>query len=81
MLIKVSQKRGKIIYLYKSENIDFFITFKVSSKFQESSFGKVKEATDYNRNFFCVRHKNKRKYKKHFELLFFIKNLQFGTTN
>ena len=41
-LIKVSHKRGKIIYLYKSVNINFFIAFKILSKFQESSCGKVK---------------------------------------
>ena len=41
-LIKVSQKRGKTIHLYKSVNINFFIAFKILSKFQESSFGKVK---------------------------------------
>ena len=37
--IKVIQKTGKINYLYKSVNIN---TFKISSKFKESFFGKVK---------------------------------------
>ena len=42
-LIKVSQKRGKIIYLYKSVDIYiFFITFKILSKFQDLSRRKVK---------------------------------------
>ena len=41
-LIKGSQKRGEIIYLYKSININYFISFKISSKFQETSLGKVR---------------------------------------
>ena len=41
-LIKVSQKGGKIIYLYKSVNINFSITFTILSTFQGSSFRKVK---------------------------------------
>ena len=40
--IKVSQKRRKIIYLYKSVNINFCITFEILSKFQESSIEKFK---------------------------------------
>ena len=40
--IKFSQKRGKIIYLYKTVNINFFIIFKISSKFQELPCSKVK---------------------------------------
>ena len=36
-LLKISQKRGKIIYLYKSVNINFSIIFKLLSKLQESS--------------------------------------------
>ena len=30
--IKISQKRGKIIYLYKGVNVNFFIMFKILSK-------------------------------------------------
>ena len=40
--IKVSQKRRKIIDLYKSVNINFCITFEILSKFQESSIEKFK---------------------------------------
>ena len=40
-LIKASQKRGKIIYLSKSVSINFFVTFKILSTFQESSCCKV----------------------------------------
>ena len=37
-LIKVSQKRGKIINLYKSVDIIFLITFKFLLKFQKLSY-------------------------------------------
>ena len=40
-IIKVSQKRGKIIYLHKGVSINFFITLKILSKFQDSSCGKI----------------------------------------
>ena len=40
-LIKVSQERGKVIYFYKRMNINIFLKFKILSKFQESSRGKV----------------------------------------
>ena len=39
---KFSQKRGKTMYVYKSVNINCFITFKTLPEFQESSFTKVK---------------------------------------
>ena len=41
-LIKTCQKGGKIINLYKGENVNFFIMFKILSKLQELSCGKVK---------------------------------------
>ena len=40
-LIKASQKTGKIIYLSKSLNFNFFVTFKILSSFQEGSYRKV----------------------------------------
>ena len=40
--VNLSQpKRGKIISSYKNLNINFFIKFKILTKFQESSCGKV----------------------------------------
>ena len=51
--IKVSQKRGKIIYLYKSVNINFCLTFKILSKFQESSTEKFKQNL-FGEYMFCV---------------------------
>ena len=32
-------------------------------------------------NYFCVRHKNRRKHNQHFELLYFIINIHFGASN
>ena len=52
-LIKVSQKRGKITHLYKSENIHFFITFKILSKFEEPSCRKVKYNL-FSEYMFCI---------------------------
>ena len=40
-LIKISQKRAKIIYLHKSVSIDFFIIFIILEKRQELSCGNV----------------------------------------
>ena len=42
-LIKICQKIGKIIYLYKDVNVNFFIMFKLLSKLQELSCSKVSE--------------------------------------
>ena len=43
-LIKVSQKRGEIIYLYKSININYFITFiyiRFYQNFKKNHLGKL----------------------------------------
>ena len=40
--MKISQKRGKIIYSYKGVNVNFFTIFKSLSKLQELSCNKVK---------------------------------------
>ena len=32
-------------------------------------------------NYFCVRHKNRGKHNQHFELLYFMINLHFDTSN
>ena len=42
MLIKIRRKRGKIIYLYKGQIVNFFIMFQISPKIQELSCGQVK---------------------------------------
>ena len=38
----IKKKKGKIIYLYKSGNVDFFVMFEILSKLQELICGKVK---------------------------------------
>ena len=52
-LIKISRKRGKIIYSYKDVNVDFLIMFKILSKLQELVSGKVKQNL-FGEYKFCV---------------------------
>ena len=52
LLTKKFRKRGKIIYLHKSVSTDFFLTFKVLSKFQDSSGGRLNKT--YIVNMFCM---------------------------
>ena len=42
-LIKISQKIGKVIYLYKAGNTNFLIMFKILPKLQKLSWSKVKQ--------------------------------------
>ena len=51
--LKISKKIGKVIYMYIGLNINFFIMFKILSKLQELSCGKVKQNL-FGEFMFCV---------------------------
>ena len=78
------------MYISSLNNIGFFhfIVFKASGGYKFLNFG-LRSFIFFSKrcyksittNYFCVCHKNRRKHNQHFELLFFMINLHFKTSD